>query len=90
MLVHFPSTLIAEDSLAMIMWASAIRGALTCPRKDARIAHCPSAVVRSMHCVKSKEKCYAAQAKDVSKLTWLVLGGDPAARNHRGEQFTAL
>jgi len=27
---------------------------------------------------------------DVSKLTWLVLGGDPAARSHRVEQFTAL
>ena len=34
--------------------------------------------------------------KDIStsnmkcKLTWLVLGGDPAARSHRVEQFTAL
>ena len=26
----------------------------------------------------------------VVKLTWLVLGGDPAARSHRVEQFTAL
>ena len=26
----------------------------------------------------------------VCKLTWLVLGGDPAARSHRVEQFTAL
>ena len=25
-----------------------------------------------------------------SKFTWLVLGGDPAARSHRVEQFTAL
>ena len=25
-----------------------------------------------------------------SKLTWLVLGGDPAARSHRVEQLTAL
>ena len=25
----------------------------------------------------------------VIKLTWLVLGGDPAARSHRVEQFTA-
>ena len=24
------------------------------------------------------------------KLTWLVLGGDPAARSRRVEQFTAL
>ena len=24
------------------------------------------------------------------KLTWLVLGGDPAARSHRVEQFIAL
>jgi len=26
----------------------------------------------------------------ICKLTWLVLGGDPAARSHRVEQFTAL
>ena len=26
----------------------------------------------------------------ISKLTWLVLGADPAARSHRVEQFTAL
>ena len=26
----------------------------------------------------------------VCKLTWLVLGEDPAARSHRVEQFTAL
>jgi hypothetical protein len=25
-----------------------------------------------------------------NKLTWLVSGGDPAARSHRVEQFTAL
>ena len=28
--------------------------------------------------------------RDVFKLTWLVLGEDPAARSHRVEQFTAL
>ena len=28
--------------------------------------------------------------RKVIKLTWLVLGGDPAARSHRVEQFTAL
>ena len=27
---------------------------------------------------------------NMSKLTWLVLGGDPVARSHRVEQFTAL
>ena len=26
----------------------------------------------------------------ISKLIWLVLDGDPAARSHRVEQFTAL
>ena len=30
------------------------------------------------------------QVPDAVKLTWLVLGGDPAARSHRVEQFTAL
>ena len=28
--------------------------------------------------------------EQLSKLTWLVLDGDPAARSHRVEQFTAL
>ena len=27
---------------------------------------------------------------NLGKLTWLVLGEDPAARSHRVEQFTAL
>ena len=28
--------------------------------------------------------------RKVIKITWLMLGGDPAARSHRVEQFTAL
>ena len=32
----------------------------------------------------------AANKSTTCKLTWLVLGGDPAARSHRVEQFTAL
>ena len=40
-------------------------------------------------CVKlSMRRSYARPV--CSKLTWLVLGGDPAARSHRVEQFTAL
>ena len=31
-----------------------------------------------------------ARQSPFGKLTWLVLGGDPAARSHRVEQFTAL
>ena len=31
-----------------------------------------------------------APAQVLCKLTWLVLGGDPAARSHRVEQLTAL
>ena len=31
-----------------------------------------------------------ALKEGISKLTWLVLGGDPAARSHRVEQLTAL
>ena len=38
-----------EVSLAMFMWASALRGALSGSRKDARSAQCPTAVVGS-HC----------------------------------------
>jgi hypothetical protein len=33
--------------------------------------------------------CYLALST-LFKLTWLVLGGDPADRSHRVEQFTAL
>ena len=36
---------------------------------------------------------HAQEIQDVAgqlKLTWLVLGEDPAARSHRVEQFTAL
>jgi hypothetical protein len=32
----------------------------------------------------------AAHDAMMCKLTWLVLGEDPAARSHRVEQFTAL
>ena len=33
---------------------------------------------------------YTDAAMNIVKLTWLVLGGDPAARSHRVEQLTAL
>ena len=32
----------------------------------------------------------ASTVAAICKLTWLVLGEDPAARSHRVEQFTAL
>ena len=34
--------------------------------------------------------CWWRMLRVMGKLTWLVLGGDPAARSHRVEQFTAL
>ena len=34
--------------------------------------------------------CMRESHTKVCKLTWLVLGGDPAARSHRVEQLTAL
>ena len=37
----------------------------------------------------ARKKGCVSKASDV-KLTWLVLGGDPVARSHRVEQFTAL
>ena len=37
--------------------------------------------------INAEEQSLAAHAV---KLTWLVLGGDPAARSHRVERFTAL
>ena len=33
---------------------------------------------------------YESKMEFLHKLTWLVLGGDPAARSHGVEQFTAL
>ena len=50
-LLHFPSTSVVDVSLAIIMWASSFRCALSCSRKNAKSAHCPSAVVGSMHFV---------------------------------------
>ena len=35
-------------------------------------------------------KRYPLEREGVIKLTWLVLGGDPAVRSRRVEQFTAL
>ena len=38
----------------------------------------------------TRTKSWLARKMQVlHKLTWLVLGGDPAARSHRVEQFTA-
>ena len=37
----------------------------------------------------ARKKGCVSKASEV-KLTWLVLGGDPVARSHRVEQFTAL
>ena len=37
-----------------------------------------------------KNKHNVSHFAEMCKLTWLVLGGDPAARSHRVEQFTAL
>ena len=49
-------------------------------------------VVRSVRALQAHKtpgrSCFCA--KSVTKLTWLVLGEDPAARSHRVEQFTAL
>ena len=39
---------------------------------------------------KAKRQCVPSSISIPCKLTWLVLGGDPAARSHRVEQFTAL
>ena len=38
----------------------------------------------------TKKILYIHVAMNFFKLTWLVLGGDPAARSHRVEQLTAL
>ena len=37
-----------------------------------------------------KSKACVRLRPQTDKLTWLVLGEDPAARSHRVEQFTAL
>ena len=42
------------------------------------------------HWHKSANKTCVRLCPQTDKLTWLVLGEDPAARSHRVEQFTAL
>ena len=42
------------------------------------------------HWHKSTSKACLRLRPQTDKLTWLVLGEDPAARSHRVEQFTAL
>ena len=42
------------------------------------------------HAPAFERRCCSALAGRFFKLTWLVLGGDPAARSHRVEQLTAL
>ena len=49
---------------------------------------CPGLCLPGCVCVIELLACgHGAQCY---KLTWLVLGGDPVARSHRVEQFTAL
>ena len=42
------------------------------------------------HATASRRQSQADNNTTTCKLTWLVLGGDPAARSHRVEQLTAL
>ena len=56
--------------------------------------HCGGCVMIWMH--RTTTVCYTTNyvisvlVTACYKLTWLVLGGDPVARSHRVEQFTAL
>ena len=56
--------------------------------------HCGGCVMIWMH--HTAAVCYATGyvisvlVTTCRKLSWLVLGGDPVARSHRVEQFTAL
>ncbi len=45
---------------------------------------------QSKHWFNLLSLCRGLLVGGACKLTWLVLGGDPAARSHRVEQFTAL
>ena len=45
---------------------------------------------RSTHKAPAHKGHNPAKTAHANKLTWLVLGEDPAARSHRVEQFTAL
>ena len=38
----------------------------------------------------SAMQCGPTWVRDSSKVTWPSLGGDPAARSHNAQQFTAL
>ena len=56
-----------------------------------RVGDCGSALTCChKHTHKQNKHQHFSPAPLCCKLTWLVLGGDPAARSHRVEQFTAL
>ena len=85
-----------ESSIAVFLtWQSACELLPTeacCTRHDA--THSPHYCITSASYTETA-LLYNKQAEldrndSFCKLTWLVLGGDPAARSHRVEQFTAL
>jgi hypothetical protein len=61
---------------------SALTGPHGCALPFARLALKPPFPFHGVAAAGGANTCF--------KLTWLVLGGDPAARSHRVEQFTAL
>ena len=103
-LFQFLSSLIVKVILVIFMWASAQRRETisTCIRRQLTLQAGPPGTFdcsdrrerkhsHSTECPKfslvGPIKSFTANA---CKLTWLVLGGDPAVRSRRVEQFTAL
>ena len=83
-LLQFPSSLIVKVILAIFMGASAQHD--TGSSFHLNFFWMDFQKQRHSH----YWEVYLTQQVKVSKLTWLVLGGDPAARSHRVEQLTAL
>ena len=72
------------------LWKGFRLGCACCPI----LADVQKSILVQLHAwfAKTTSGCKMCKSKMelLNKLTWLVLGGDPAARSHRVEQFTAL
>ena len=90
--------MIVKVILAIFMGAPAQQLAIVEAENNARcnqlIIYCNKllAMRRALLLMLATGETYAIVIKAVLclNLTWLVLGGDPVARSHRVEQFTAL
>ena len=82
--INVTSPIFAELSGSNHEFVTQQDNCVTCETSTLRGGQATPALLLTMLCTElGKDSSH-------SKLTWLVLGGDPVARSHRVEQFTAL